>query len=127
VWGEGAVSSLAPRSDVEAAGLSKPPLFEGGWGLGNPGFLVRLSPGFLSQPQKRKGGPATLLHSLHRGRRISQPPVRSAQASDLLYTRAVISSRAPRSGYQEFLTLWKDADPEIPILKQAKAEYAKLH
>jgi hypothetical protein len=25
-----------------------------------------------------------------------------------------------------FLTLWKDADPDIPILKQAKAEYAKL-
>ena len=32
-----------------------------------------------------------------------------------------------RSAYQDFLTLWKDADPEIPILKQAKAEYAKLH
>jgi hypothetical protein len=26
----------------------------------------------------------------------------------------------------EFLTAWKDADPDIPILKQAKAEYAKL-
>jgi hypothetical protein len=31
---------------------------------------------------------------------------------------------APAS--QDFLTLWKDADPDIPILKQAKAEYAKL-
>jgi eukaryotic-like serine/threonine-protein kinase len=30
------------------------------------------------------------------------------------------------SAYEEFLTLWKDADPDIPILKQAKAEYAKL-
>ena len=28
--------------------------------------------------------------------------------------------------YKDFLTLWKDADPDIPILKQAKAEYAKL-
>jgi len=28
--------------------------------------------------------------------------------------------------YQNFLTLWKDGDPDIPILKQAKAEYAKL-
>ncbi|MBV8049896.1 MAG: hypothetical protein JOZ80_01830, partial [Acidobacteriaceae bacterium] len=28
--------------------------------------------------------------------------------------------------YNDFLTLWKDADPDIPILKQAKAEYAKL-
>jgi hypothetical protein len=30
------------------------------------------------------------------------------------------------SAYKDFLTLWKDADPDIPILKQAKAEYAKL-
>jgi eukaryotic-like serine/threonine-protein kinase len=28
--------------------------------------------------------------------------------------------------YQDFLTLWKSADPDIPVLKQAKAEYAKL-
>jgi len=31
-----------------------------------------------------------------------------------------------RAAYQDFLTLWKDADPDVPILKQAKAEYAKL-
>ena len=31
-----------------------------------------------------------------------------------------------RTKYQDFFTLWKDADPDIPILKQAKAEYAKL-
>jgi Flp pilus assembly protein TadD len=31
-----------------------------------------------------------------------------------------------KSAYQDFLGLWKDADPDIPILKQAKAEYAKL-
>jgi DNA-binding winged helix-turn-helix (wHTH) protein len=31
-----------------------------------------------------------------------------------------------RAAYQDFLTLWKDADPDIPILKQAKSEYTKL-
>ena len=31
-----------------------------------------------------------------------------------------------RAVYQDFLTLWKDADPDVPILTQAKAEYAKL-
>ncbi len=31
-----------------------------------------------------------------------------------------------RTAYQNFLTLWKDADPDIPIYKQAKAEYARL-
>ena len=32
-----------------------------------------------------------------------------------------------KAAYQDFLALWKDADPEIPILQQAKAEYAKLN
>ena len=41
------------------------------------------------------------------------------------YSRTGDITRA-RSSYEEFLTLWKDADPEIPILRQAKAEYAKL-
>ena len=31
-----------------------------------------------------------------------------------------------KAAYQYFLTLWKDADPDVPVLKQAKAEYAKL-
>jgi len=31
-----------------------------------------------------------------------------------------------RKAYQDFFALWKDADPDIPILQQAKAEYAKL-
>ena len=31
-----------------------------------------------------------------------------------------------RTAYRDFLMLWKDADPDIPILKQAKAEYARL-
>ena len=31
-----------------------------------------------------------------------------------------------KAAYNDFLTLWKDADADIPILKQAKAEYAKL-
>jgi len=31
-----------------------------------------------------------------------------------------------RAAFQDFLTLWKDADPDIPVLKRARAEYAKL-
>ena len=31
-----------------------------------------------------------------------------------------------RPAYRDFLTLWKDADPDIPIYKHAKAEYARL-
>jgi eukaryotic-like serine/threonine-protein kinase len=31
-----------------------------------------------------------------------------------------------RTAYQDFFGLWKEADADVPILKQAKAEYAKL-
>jgi hypothetical protein len=37
----------------------------------------------------------------------------------------MFASRA-LAAYQDFLTLWKDADPDTPILQEAKAEYAKL-
>ena len=33
---------------------------------------------------------------------------------------------AARESYREFLTLWKDADPDIPVYEQAKVEYARL-
>ena len=32
-----------------------------------------------------------------------------------------------RIAYQDFFTVWKDADADIPILKEARAEYAKLN
>jgi eukaryotic-like serine/threonine-protein kinase len=41
------------------------------------------------------------------------------------YTMSGDTSKA-RSAYHEFLTLWEDADSDIPILKEARAEYAKL-
>ena len=31
-----------------------------------------------------------------------------------------------KAAYHDFLTLWKDADPELSVLEQAKAEFAKL-
>jgi tetratricopeptide (TPR) repeat protein len=35
-------------------------------------------------------------------------------------------TEAAKKEYQRFLVLWKDADPDIPILLEAQAEYAKL-
>jgi hypothetical protein len=32
-----------------------------------------------------------------------------------------------RSAYQDLFAIWKDADPDLPALKQAKDEYARLH
>jgi tetratricopeptide (TPR) repeat protein len=45
----------------------------------------------------------------------------------LARARALSGDKAgARKAYQDFFTLWKHADPDIPILQQAKAEYAKL-
>ncbi len=47
----------------------------------------------------------------------------------LLLGRAFVLSgdtAKAKTAYQDFLALWKDADPDIPILKQAQAEYAKI-
>jgi len=33
---------------------------------------------------------------------------------------------AARKSYEDFLILWKDADPDIPIYQQARAEYVEL-
>jgi DNA-binding winged helix-turn-helix (wHTH) protein len=53
--------------------------------------------------------------------RANSLQAKTAQGADADAARA----RA-LAAYKDFLTLWKDADPDIPILKQAKAEYAKL-
>jgi serine/threonine protein kinase/tetratricopeptide (TPR) repeat protein len=62
----------------------------------------------------------------HRGSAVNQP---YAAVARLELGRAYLlqgdASKA-RGAYQDFFTLWKDADPDIPILKQAKIEYAKL-
>ena len=62
----------------------------------------------------------------HRGIVVSDPIGALAR---LQLGRALALSRdntKAKAAYQDFLTLWKDADPDIPILKQAKAEYANL-
>ena len=63
----------------------------------------------------------------HRGIVVSDP---IGALAHLQLGRAYVLSGDPskaKTAYQDFLTLWKDADADIPILKQARAEYAKLH
>jgi serine/threonine protein kinase len=62
----------------------------------------------------------------HRGIVVSDP---IGALAHLQLGRAFVLSgdRAKaKTAYEDFLNLWKDADPDIPILKQAQAEYAKL-
>ncbi len=54
-------------------------------------------------------------------------PLGALARLQLGHAYALSGDKAKAAGaYQDFLALWKDADPDIPILKEAKAEYAKL-
>jgi Tfp pilus assembly protein PilF len=62
----------------------------------------------------------------HRGVVLNQP---TGALSHLGLARAYVlqgDAAKAKAAYQDFLTLWKDADPDIPILIAAKEEYAKL-
>jgi hypothetical protein len=88
------------------------------------------------------GGPLNLGGS---GGAANEPPQNSRKSSTIagLCSTKPIAALAPlglarayvlqgdtakaRAAYHDFLTLWKDADPDIPVLIAAKAEYAKLN
>src|SRR5579875_300829 len=62
----------------------------------------------------------------HRGLVLNQP---TGPLARLGLARAYVSQgdiAKARAAYQDFLMMWKNADPDIPVLKQAKAEYASL-
>jgi tetratricopeptide (TPR) repeat protein len=62
----------------------------------------------------------------HRGI-VENSPIGALAHLQLGRAYAMVGDAAKaKTAYKDFLTLWKDADPAIPILKEAKAEYAKL-
>jgi eukaryotic-like serine/threonine-protein kinase len=63
----------------------------------------------------------------HRGR-VGNFPWGALARLQLARACALSEDKAKaKIAYQDFLTLWKDADPDIPILKQARSEYARLN
>jgi eukaryotic-like serine/threonine-protein kinase len=61
----------------------------------------------------------------HRGIVLNEP-IGALARLQIGRAYAMAGDTAKAAAYQDFLTLWKDADPDIPVLKQAKTEYAKL-
>ena len=58
---------------------------------------------------------------------IHPDPVSSLAKLGLARSYALLGDQTrSRLAYQDFLALWKDADPDVPLLKQAKDEYAKV-
>jgi len=102
-----------------------------------PQFIATMYPVYIrgqAQLAAGNGGAATREFQKfldHRGVALNYPLAALARLG-LARAYALESPSDPtahdkaRAAYLDFLTLWKDADPDIPILKQAKAEYAKL-
>jgi len=62
----------------------------------------------------------------HRGIVVSDP-IASLSHLQLARAYALAGDKAKaQSAYQDFFALWKEADQDIPVLKQAESEYAKL-
>jgi hypothetical protein len=62
----------------------------------------------------------------HRGVTFADPAVARARL-EIARAWSLAGDRAKaKAAYQDFLTDWKDADPNVPILAQAKAEYSRL-
>jgi tetratricopeptide (TPR) repeat protein len=110
-----AVNELAPAAALEMSWAE--PVFMPAYIRGQAYLSARRGPEAASEFQK-------ILN--HRGIALYSPVAALAHLQ-LARAYAVQGDTAKaRAGYYDFLALWKDADPDIPILRQAKAEYAKL-
>lgn len=117
-----ALRILEPAMAYDLAFL--PPQFEEG-GLLYPAYVRGQAYLMLRRGTEAAGEFQKLLG--HRGIVLNSP---LGALAHLGLARAVALQGNPanaRHAYEAFLSLWKDADPGIPILKQAKLEYANLH
>jgi tetratricopeptide (TPR) repeat protein len=97
------------------------------------GFFPRMLPSYLRgqaylRARQGKEAAAEFQKVLDR-RGVCQTSPQCTLAHLQLARARVLSgdSAGARGAYQDFFAIWKDADPDIPLLKEAKAEYAKLN
>jgi len=51
---------------------------------------------------------------------------RDLKPANIMIAKSGVNNTRAKAAYQKFLALWSHADEDIPVLRQAKAEYAKL-
>jgi len=114
----------APEQAIQALQAATP--YETGGGQGLFPIYVR---GMVYLKAKRGAEAAAEFQKIidHRG---IAPTFPEHSLAKLGLARAFVltgDTAKATAAYQDFFALWKDADPDTPILKEAKAEYAKLH
>jgi tetratricopeptide (TPR) repeat protein len=113
----------SPANAIEALQATKP--FELGIGLGLFPIYVR----GLAYLQAKQGSEAAAEFQRivdHRGIAANGPEHSLAKLGQGRAYVITGDAAKARAAYQDFFALWKDADPNVPLLKEAKAEYEKL-
>ncbi|MGA9527525.1 MAG: protein kinase [Terriglobales bacterium] len=118
-----AISRKAPDQAIAALQSATP------YELGNAQALVPVYVRGLAYLQAKRGPEAAAEFQKIVDHRGIDPIGPEHSLAKLGLGRAYVISGDPikaKAAYQDFFALWKDADPEVPILKEAKSEYAKL-
>jgi eukaryotic-like serine/threonine-protein kinase len=112
-----------PSKAIEFLDVTRP------YELGGPGIMMPVYIRGVAYLRTRNGPEAAreFQKMLDHGTMIGNATTSALTHLGLARAR-VLEGNVPaaRSAYQDFFALWKDADPDIPILKEAKAEYEKL-
>jgi eukaryotic-like serine/threonine-protein kinase len=124
-----ALSRNDPLNAIEVLQATTP------YELGSPGFgpfMVALYPAYVRGgaylAMKQGNAAAAEFQKIlnHRGV-VANGPIGALAHLGVARAHVLDGERdKAREAYKDFLTLWKDADPDIPILKEAKAEYTRL-
>ncbi len=125
------MTALKPEKGLEALAITSP------YDLGSPGFkqepFGNLYPVYVRgkaylQAGQGQQAAAEFQEILDHSGLVSNFIIGALAHLQLGRAQVMMGDKAAaRKSYQDFFTLWKDADPDIPIYKQAKLEYAKLH
>ena len=121
-----ALQRKQPAQALDALESARP--YEMGGGPAGPDFWV---PYLRAEAYRDLHDPAKALVEYqkiadHRGLNVLSPLyVLARLGAARTYAQQGDTAKA-RSAYQDFFAFWKDADPDVPVLKQAKAEYEKL-
>ena len=95
------------------------------YGRSNCGVLYARGMAYLQAKQGAQA--AQEFQRVIDSRSVTFDPVASLAKLGLARAHALQGDKAnSRVAYQDFFALWKDADPDVPLLRQAKAEYASV-
>jgi serine/threonine protein kinase/tetratricopeptide (TPR) repeat protein len=121
-----ALERKQPAQAVDALESARP--YEMGGGPGGPDFWV---PYLRAEAYRDLRDPAKALVEYqkiadHRGLNVLSPLYVLARLGAARAYAQQGDTAKSRAAYQDFFAFWKDADPDVPVLKQAKADYEKL-